>query len=181
MGAPAEEAPKSQIEEEDERLFDFDLEGIDLRDYDEIAEDAPSEEETEEEEAVPERRERKPKKWLGPLILVLILAILGSGAFWFYRNIYLQTVDQMTVEGDMHQLTVTLDTDIPDNKLSVSCTDTYGNTVSSDVVEGKAVFTDLKAGTQYRLDVQVEGFHSLCTAAYHFRADGGKSPSGYAR
>ena len=161
VGAPAEEAPKSQIEEEDERLFDFDLEGIDLRDYDEIAEEEPSEEEAEEEEAVPERRERKPKKWLGPLILVLILAILGSGAFWFYRNIYLQTVDQMTVEGDMHQLTVTLDTDTPDNLLSVSCTDTYGNTISSDVVEGKAVFTDLKAGTQYRLDVQVEGFHSL--------------------
>ena len=156
----AAEETKAPEAEEDEDLFDFGLEGIDLRSYDEMEEASP-EEPVEEEPAVPQRRERKSRKWLGPVIAVLILALLGGGGFWFYQNMYLQTIQQMTVEGDMDRLVVTLDTEAEDTLLSVSCTDTYGNTVSADVVEGKAVFTDLKPGTQYRLDVQVEGFHKL--------------------
>lgn len=158
---PSDEELRRQELEEAEKLFDFDLEGIDLRDYDEIPVEEAAEEPSEEEAAPPERREPKKKKWVTPLVLLLILAILGGGAYWYYQNFYLQTIDQMTVEGDMNELVVTLDTQTDETLLSVSCTDTYGNTLSSDVVEGKAVFTDLKAGTQYRLEVLIEGFHSL--------------------
>ena len=95
------------------------------------------------------------------MILALVIGLLGAGIFWGYQNLYLQTIDAMQVDGDMHQLVVTLDTDADNSLLKVSCTDTYGNTQGSDVVDGKAFFTDLKPGTRYRLEVQIDGFHGL--------------------
>ena len=157
---PPEPEKTEEEKAEEEQLFDFDLEGIDLRSYDEI----PAEEPREETEAAPDSTPKEPKKkpkWLGLVIAALVLALLGAGLFWGYENYYLQTIEAMQVEGDMHELVVTLDTDIQEQLLTVSCTDTYGNTLSSAVTDGKAVFTDLKPGTQYRLDVQIEGFHSL--------------------
>jgi len=161
VGAAAQqEVEQEAAEDEDDRLFDFDLEGIDLRSYDEIAKDAAQEEET-EEEASPQPEPPKKRKWVGLVVFALILILLGCGCFYGYQNYYLQTIDQMTVTGDMNELVVTLDTDTQEDLLSVSCTDTYGNTQSRDVVDGKAVFTDLKPGTQYKLEVNIEGFHSL--------------------
>ena len=153
------------ITEEEEDLFNFDLEGLDLRDYEEIGAD-PAPDEPQSYTDVSEDPEvtltdRKRPKWVLPLVLVLILGLMGCGIFWFYTNHYLQTIDAMTVEGDMRQLLVHLDTDIDNSLLSVYCTDTYGNTLRSDVENGTAVFTDLKSGTQYRLEVRIEGLHKL--------------------
>ena len=158
-------APLPTIQEEEEDLFNFDLEGIDLRDYDTIeAEDAPEEVQTytdvaETEEPMP--ADSKKPKWILPLILILILGMLSFGGFWFYENVYLQTIDSMNVDGDLEELVVSLVTDADHNLLSVSCTDTYGNTLNQRLENGRAVFTDLKPGTQYRLDVQIDGFHGL--------------------
>ena len=160
-GAPAREAAEASDRDDDEdHLFDFDLEGLDLRDYDEMEAEASEQEEPSDTPQVSEKPKKKVK-WIGPVIFLLILALLAGGGIWYYRNIYLQTIDQMTVDGDMNELIVTLDTDVDDSLLSVSCTDTYGNTLSQTVADGKAVFTDLKPGTQYRLEVQIEGFHTL--------------------
>lgn len=159
-GAPAEKETARQEEDEDDHLFDFDLEGLDLRDYEEQQEEAEAEEE-ETQAAPPETKPRKSKKWIGLAVCLLILALAVGGGLYYYRNIYLQTIDQMTVDGDMNELVVTLDTTVDNTLLSVSCTDTYGNTMSQDVVDGKAVFTDLKPGTQYRLEVLIDGFHNL--------------------
>ncbi len=149
----------TEADEEDEKLFDFDLEGLDLRDYDDIQ---AQEEEASTDESIDEPvSEKGKKKWLAPLVALLILAILFGGAFHYYQNFYLQTIDQMTVEGGVKTLTVILDTKVDNSLLSVSCTDTYGNTLNQPVENGKAVFTDLKAGTQYRLDVEIDGFHGL--------------------
>ena len=95
------------------------------------------------------------------LILILILGMLSFGGFWFYENVDLQTIDSMNVDGDLEELVVGLVTDADHNLLSVSCTDTYGNTLNQRLENGRAVFTDLKPGTQYRLDVQIDGFHGL--------------------
>ena len=159
-GAGASADAESQAQAEEDKLFDFGLEGIDLRSYEEISQEETEEEPPQEEPAAPEEPKKKPK-WIGPAIAAVILALLAAGAFWFYRNMYLQTIDAMSVDGDMHELVVTLDTDADEAALRVSCTDTYGNTQSQAVVDGKAVFTDLKPGTQYRLEVQIDGFHSL--------------------
>ncbi len=162
VGAAAQPDNPTEADDEDQDLFDFELDGLDLRDYEEIdAEPAPSDSEVTEEAADDTKPEKSKRKWVLPMVLVLILAIMAGGAFYYYQNFYLQTIQQMAVEGDMNELVVTLDTTAADSLLSVSCTDTYGNTVSQSVTDGKATFTDLKPGTQYRLEVQIEGFHSL--------------------
>lgn len=171
VAAPAVPAspavPDPSIQEEEDDLFNFDLEGIDLRDYDTIAqENQPPQEEAVQAYSDPiddsevGLTDRK-KRWLGPVILVLILALLAGAGFWFYENHYLKTIDSMQVEGDLDELVVLLDTDADNALLRVSCTDTYGNTLSMPVENGRAVFTNLKPGTQYRLDVQIDGFHGL--------------------
>lgn len=170
---PTEEELRQQELEEARKLFDFDLEGIDLRSYDEISQEEAAAEPPEETPAPETAPAPRSRKWISLLILLVILAGAIAGGLWFYRNHYLQTIDQMTVEGDMDRLVVTLDTDTPDALLSVSCTDTYGNTVSSDVTGGQAVFTELKPGTQYRLEVLVDGFHGLTgyTSQYFTTSD----------
>ena len=155
---PPEPEKTEEEKAEEEKLFDFDLEGIDLRSYDEIP---PEETQTPTEAQTSPREPKKKPRWLGFVILALVLALIGGGLFWGYENFYLQTIEAMQVEGDMHELVVTLDTTANNELLTVSCTDTYGNTQSSPVADGKAVFTNLKPGTQYRLDVQIDGFHSL--------------------
>ena len=166
--APGASAASPEIltpTQEDEDLFDFDLEGLDLREYNAEEEEIPSDEPEaytdSSEEAEPIPAEEPKRKWILPLVLILILGLLGAGGFWFYENYYLQTIDSMTVEGDADNLQITLDTQIDNTLLQVSCTDTYGNTLRSDVVDGKAAFTDLKPGTQYHLEVEIEGFHKL--------------------
>ena len=157
---PPEPEKTAEEQAEEEKLFDFDLEGIDLRSYDEIPQEEAQESAEAEAKDTPKEPKKKPK-WVGYVILALVLALIGAGLFWGYENFYLQTIDAMSVEGDMHRLVVTLDTDTDNELLRVSCTDTYGNTQSSEVTDGKAVFTDLKPGTQYHLEIQIDGFHSL--------------------
>lgn len=165
----ASEAPADFREPEEENPFDFDLEGLDLRDYEAIEAQEAAEEAAALaqsytdplEESEPVSAEKPRRKWVLPLVLVLILGLLGCGGFWFYQNWYLQTIDAMTVDGDRDSLVVTLDTDIDNALLSVSCTDTYGNTQSQSVENGTAIFENLKSGTQYRLDVHIQGFHKL--------------------
>lgn len=166
VGAPAQTpSPVPTIQEEEDDLFNFGLEGIDLRDYDTIEAEAAQEEiqaytdVAESEDTT--LTDRKKPKWILPVILVLILGMLAFGGFWFYENVYLQTIDSMNVDGDLEELVVSLVTDADSNLLSVSCTDTYGNTLNQPLENGKAIFTGLKPGTQYRLDVQIEGFHGL--------------------
>lgn len=166
VGAPAQTpSPVPTIQEEEDDLFNFGLEGIDLRDYDTIEAEA-AQEEVQAYTDVAESEDttltdRKKPKWILPVILVLILGMLAFGGFWFYENVYLQTIDSMNVDGDLEELVVSLVTDADPNLLSISCTDTYGNTLNQPLENGKAIFTGLKPGTQYRLDVQIEGFHGL--------------------
>lgn len=166
VGAPAQTpSPVPTIQEEEDDLFNFGLEGIDLRDYDTIEAEA-AQEEVQAYTDVAESEDttltdRKKPKWILPVILVLILGMLAFGGFWFYENVCLQTIDSMNVDGDLEELIVSLVTDADPNLLSVSCTDTYGNTLNQPLENGKAIFTGLKPGTQYRLDVQIEGFHGL--------------------
>ena len=157
--------PISTNQDEDDTLFSFDLEDIDLKDYDTIeaasdAENAPEYTDVTETDDSTLTDNKKPK-WILPVILILVLGMIAFGGFWYYENMYLQTIDGMHVDGDLEELVVTLDTDTDSDLLSISCTDTYGNTQSQALVNGKAVFTDLQPGTQYRLDVQIDGFHGL--------------------
>lgn len=132
--------------------------------------DAPDEEAAEEmktaptpKKPIPVRKERKRsgKGILTAVLVLLILCCLGSGAFWFYQTYYLQTIDNLTLDGTQHELTVTVDTKMDTGLLRVVCTDTYGNSVEQPIVNGKAVFTDLLPDSLYRVELAVDGFHEL--------------------
>lgn len=112
------------------------------------------------------RREKRPKKPIGKgllvaAIVVLILALLGVGGFYFYQTQYLQTIDSLTIEGSLNELTVTVDTNVDNSLLTVTCTDTYGNAQTKSVTNGQAVFTDLLPNSQYKIQLTISGFHKL--------------------
>ena len=157
------EAPEPEKPEADED----DLEFEDL--FREEKPFEPDEEEDEPDEPMPApkpKRERKPRKpigtaWIAPLVTLIILGLLAAGAFWFYQNYYLQTIDSLTVDGSQTQLVVTIKTDVDPSLLTVVCSDTYGNSTTKEVVDGKAVFTDLLSNSQYKIQLQISGFHKL--------------------
>jgi len=151
--------PAEQPEDEDEDLdFSIAFTGI-----------SESEEETVDEtpeipvtRTLPVRRKpRRGKGLLGLAAALMVLACIGCGAFWFYQTQYLQTIDNLILDGTQHELTVTVETDMDTSLLQVTCTDTYGNSTSSPLVNGQAVFTDLLPDSLYRIEVTVDGFHAL--------------------
>ena len=133
--------------------------------------------------ATAERKTRKPKapvavadtpkispenkrKGLGKgiiwiIVTALILGLLGAGAYFYYQNIYLITVDDLSVEGTQNLLTVHVDGEFDENLLSVRCIDSYGNGITQPIINGEAVFAELLPGSLYRIELQVSGFHDL--------------------
>ena len=110
------------------------------------------------EEAKPRRKKRG---WIGILILVLILGLLGGGGYYYYDNYYLLTIDNMVIDGFEDSLTVQLTTTVDESLLTVVCTDTYGNKQVEPLTGGKALFTNLNADTMYKITIEAEGFHKL--------------------
>lgn len=101
------------------------------------------------------------KGWILVLVLILLLGGLGFGGYWFYQNIYLQTIDELIVDGTQNQITVTVDSETDEALLTVICSDTYGNSTRKQLQNGQAVFTDLLPNSQYKIRVEIEGFHEL--------------------
>ena len=138
-----------------------------------------SEESAEEEAPVDEPAEepvvkapaKKHHKGLTTFIVtLLVLALLFAAGALFYQQYYLQTVYDITLVGAEDRLTVNLTSDIPDAKLSVKCTDTHGNSITSPVQNGSASFVGLKPATSYELEVCITGLHKLVgktTASYN--------------
>lgn len=108
---------------------------------------------------------RKPNKVLKTaiawVIWLAVIAGLAYGGYYYYTNIYLQNVDNITISGVENQMTVTLDTDIDNTLLTIVCTDTYGATTAQPVTNGRATFDNLNPGSQYTVHVQISGFHEL--------------------
>ena len=134
----------------------------------ETREESQPEQEEPEEEAIAAKpiRERKPRKsfakgWLAPIAAVLVMALIVAGGFWFYQNQYLQTINSITVDGTQNRLVVSVDTEVEDSLLTVICTDTYGNPMRQILADGQAVFTDLLPNSQYKIQLEISGFHKL--------------------
>ncbi len=148
-----EQAPEeaSSPEEEDEKL--------------------PMDEEAWEEPA-PTLPRKKRRGWIGALVALAIVAVLAFGAYLYYQNIYLQPVLGISLNGSEDRLTVSLNTEIADELLTVYCTDTYGNTRKQGVIKGEAFFEGLNPDTRYQIEVQISGFHKLIgvTSGVHITA-----------
>lgn len=134
-----------------------------------IDSDTDAEEQTEETED-----DIKPHKnasvWIRNTILIILTLALIAGGIFFYKTFYLQTIDSILLEtSEEGVLTVFVNSQVAEDKLTVICTDTYGIQVTSAVVDGKAVFSDLTPNSAYTVKVVVNGFHRLTgdtSAAY---------------
>ena len=110
----------------------------------------------------------KSTHWVRNLIIILsIIALLVAGWF-FYRNYYLQPVS-MVLQDNNGVLTVLVESQIDEEKLTVVCSDTYGIQHTAPVKNGMAVFEDLVPNSAYTVKVTIEGFHQLV----------GKTSTGY--
>ena len=109
----------------------------------------------------PDQKPRRKGRWIALAIVAVLLIGLGFGGYWYYQNEYLQSIDSLQVIGTENEITVFLTSDVEERLLSVTCTDTYGNSRRSSVTSGKASFSDLEPGTQYKLQVEISGTHKL--------------------
>ena len=101
------------------------------------------------------------KKLLKAAAALAVVAGLAFGAWYYYQNIYLQTINAMEYDGTGTQVTVTVSTSMDQSKLTVICKDTYGNAVNGTLEGGTVTFTELVPGSQYIISLEPEGFHKL--------------------
>ena len=170
----AHEIPEEAVfpEEPEEDPFAFAVE------EDEIPEDLDSEEEPEEETPADKKAKKKKnkkkkksfadkstgkkvRKFFGRLFLLMLLCALCVGGYWYYGNVYLQTIDGISVEGTQDQITVYIDTKVDESDLIVTCTDSFGKVHTGAVSGGKTTFSGLNPSTMYTIEVNMNGFHKL--------------------
>lgn len=147
---PVEPAPEETIEEVPD-----DTEPVQAQQS-----EAPEEEDLPMDTSAPKRK-RKLGCFIAVVLLALILAAAGFGVKHYYENEYLQHIESVTVQNAEDWLIVTLDTEIDNSLLTVSCTDTYGNKQTQPVVNNQASFTSLPSGTTYKVTVNISGKHQL--------------------
>ena len=152
--------------------FAFATEGSDEVDDSDIPLD-PVMEETPQESVKPVKRKKKSNRFLSPerkrrvrrfLTTLLFLAAMGAVGlccFLYYQLFYLLPVNSLIINGTDSQLAVTIDTEADETKLTVICSDSYGNVRTEGVSNGVASFVDLLPNTTYSIELKVDGFHSL--------------------
>ena len=113
------------------------------------------------QEVEPNHRRKSARSWIAAILILVFLALLAGGGFYFYTNYYLLTIDNMSISGYEDTLTVDLTSSANLEQLTAVCTDTYGNTFTSPIVDGQAVFTGVTPATTYKITLQAEGFHAL--------------------
>ena len=143
---------------------------------DEIPDDLDSEEESEEEAPADQKKKKnkkkkksfadksagkKVKKFFGRLLLIMLLCGLCVGGYWYYENVYLQTIDGISIEGTQDQITVYIDTKVEESSLIVTCSDSFGKVHTGAVSGGKTTFSGLHPSTMYTIEVEMNGFHKL--------------------
>ena len=120
-----------------------------------------------EDDRAPTKNASTAKAWIRNCLLALLaLAIIVSGIY-YYKNFYLQPIDAILLqEGDNGTLTVIVNSHIDESKLTVICSDTYGNQQKSPVADGKAEFTGLAPNAAYTVRIDINGFHKLTGDTY---------------
>ena len=116
----------------------------------------------EEDDIIDDHSGRKAKRgWIIAVVLLIVLSLAAYGGVFFYHNYYQQSIDDMHISVKQNQLTVSIDTQVDPALLTVTCSDTYGNSQAAAIANGQAVFTDLQPGTMYTIKLSISGFHEL--------------------
>lgn len=152
-----EESPEENAEEVTEVEVSDD-EVINVSEAEDSVEEIPEEELTEEELPYTPKKKRTGLVWI---LILLILAGLAYGGYYFYQNYYLQPIESLELSGTEDRLEVQLSSDLDESLLTVVCSDPHGNSYPSAVVNGMAVFTGLAPDTAYTVAVEVDGFYQL--------------------
>ncbi len=127
---------------------------------------APEDDVTEDdaEGDVDEKAEKPVKKshWLRNLFVCLFILALIAGGFFFYTKYYIQPIESIVLEEGVNcSITVNVSSKLDESKLTVICSDTYGNQLKQPVKNGRAVFDGLAPNSAYTVKVVVDGFHRL--------------------
>ena len=164
----AEDASKEEAQDADDKTTKSDKVAEAEAEADSEPEEQPTEEDSQNasnddagaEEDVP--TPKKPKHILRNVLLTILALLLIAAGVLFYKYYYLQTIDNLSVDdSDTGIITVNVTTEIPEEQLTVICIDTYGNQLSSPVLNGKARFSKLAPNTTYSVEVDIQGFHKL--------------------
>ena len=108
----------------------------------------------------PERK-RRVRRFLTTLLFLAAMGAVGLCCFLYYQLFYLLPVNSLVINGTDSELAVTIDTDADETRLTVICSDTYGNVQSARVTNGVASFSDLLPDTTYTIELKIDGFHRL--------------------
>lgn len=122
---------------------------------------APAAQKKADREDGAERTYAFPWKLAVAAVVMLLLMIGCFIAQNYYENHYLLQVDDLVLTHDQDTLTVQVVSQIDETLLRVVCTDSYGNSTTSNVVNGIATFAKLNPGTHYTVKVEVSGHHKL--------------------
>lgn len=125
----------------------------------EVPEEIP--EETAPEEELPQEKAAKKPHPVRNVLLCLLGVLLVAAGFLFYQFYVLQTIDDLQLSGSKDLLSVSVTSETDEQMLSITCTDTYGKSVTAQVIDGKADFSGLSAGTEYTVTVNIQGLHIL--------------------
>lgn len=158
--------PEDSVEEPEAEIEEAPQEEPAAQTEEAETEDAPAdalqEEDAEEEEEVLLPRKKVPVgKIIGILAVILVLAGLIMGGYYFLTEYYLQPITAIALTGEEDQLTVEITSEVDERLLTAVCTDTYGNKLTQPVVNGKATFTGLNANTLYYVKLDISGLHKL--------------------
>ena len=155
-----EEAP--EVEEEQEAETEFEADTSDEAEEVDIEEESDSEEEAEEDGSEPEELPvpKTSRRWIILAIAALLAVSLLFVGFYYYQHYYLQPVS-ISLSGSEDSLIVYVESEMDDSKLTVICSDAYGNQLLAPVVNGKAVFEGLAPNSAYNVKVLIQGFHHL--------------------
>lgn len=148
-----------ETDEDDDTQCDNDL-CKDKQTEDTSVEDATS-------EIAPEQKPKRKHHWLRNILIGVFVVIVAAIGFLFYTRYYLQPIDSIILqEHENGDLTVLISSTVEESKLSVICSDIYGNQLSQPVVNGQAEFTGLVPDSAYTVEIAVDGFHRLIGDTY---------------
>lgn len=102
--------------------------------------------------------------WVAAILSVILIIFFTVVGFDYYNNTYLQNIDQMILSGTVDSITVQIITKTDESLLRVTCSDTYGNTVTASLNNGKATFNGLSPQTRYTIRITINGIHKLTGA-----------------
>ena len=106
----------------------------------------------------------KRKMLLRMGLTVLVLLLLGTfivSSFRNYQDEHKKMVHELTLHCTADSISVYVRADVPESELRITCSDTYGNTLSSKVLNGNAIFTGLMPQTRYTIRVTTIGNYQL--------------------